>query len=144
MKTYLKYFVFTVILSLVSFSACDFISPVDVAVSVPDSVFVSVNEMLTLENVDLKITFDSVLTDSRCPLGVQCVWEGNAEIQFDLLLENSVQHIIKLNTNPTFRQDTVIHGVSIRLIELKPYPVYNEEQKYSDYKAKLLITKITD
>lgn len=144
MKNFLKYFLFAQVLSLITFSACDFISPVDVPIRETDSIFINVNEMLTLENVDLKLTFDSVLSDSRCPLGVQCVWEGNAEVQFDVNIENSVQHIIKLNTNPTYRQDTVIQGFSIRLQELKPYPVYNEELKYSDYKAKLLITKIAD
>lgn len=32
----------------------------------------------------LTLTFDSVITDSRCPINVECIWQGFANIKLSI------------------------------------------------------------
>ncbi len=86
---------------------------------------------------DLNIRFNSVLGDSRCPTGVQCAWEGNAEI----LLELSGGNLgtVHLNTGGQFPRTEVYNGYTITLQELKPYPAQGMHIDESSYTAVLSI-----
>jgi len=72
---------------------------------------------------NLSLRMDSVLSDSRCPSNVVCVWEGNAEVRF-LFTVDSIQTDFILNTHggSQFNSHTVISGYEIKLLELSPYP----------------------
>jgi hypothetical protein len=87
------------------------------------------------------ICLDSVLNDSRCPTGVMCIWEGNAEVKlkFEKVNENPVY--FNLNTNLRFTRDTVIDGYSISLIDLSPYPEIGVKHSPTLYKASLIIKR---
>ena len=93
-------------------------------------------------NQDLWISFDSLITDSRCPTGVNCYWEGNAEISLRLF-NNEFSAIFNLNTNSRFVKDTTINNYDISLIELSPYPNIDCQFNEDDYSAKLIISKST-
>ncbi len=76
---------------------------------------------------DIWISFDSLVADSRCPIGVVCIWEGNAEVS--LTFDSTRFH---LNTYPNFRTDTTISSFHIDLIDVQPYlhidSLYTDEQ----------------
>jgi len=82
------------------------------------------------------ICFDSVLNDSRCPIGVECVWAGEATGRFK---------IEKYNNNPVFidckegTNDTVISGYKFSFIKLLPYPSYGNQTRPVDYTARIVI-----
>lgn len=84
----------------------------------------------------LWLTFDSLITDSRCPTGAECVWEGNAELSF---IFNSIP--FNLNTHPSFTTDTTILNYHIEMLNVTPYPhidsVYTDEQ----YTAEIIVTR---
>lgn len=86
------------------------------------------------------ITFDSVLNDSRCPNGAQCVWAGNAEVKF-IYSAGTQNSAFILNTLNTFRTDTLINGYRIKLIRLNPYPQMGFPIKQSEYSAEVKVTK---
>ncbi len=87
---------------------------------------------------ELSILLDSV-NDSRCPTGpVRCFWEGNASVKFELLFVDEIRSII-LNTHSQFRRDTSICGYQIELLEVNPYPEYNNPTAIEDYRAIILI-----
>ncbi len=87
------------------------------------------------------ICLDSVLNDSRCPTGVMCIWEGNAEVKFKFEKLNESPVYFNLNTNMRFMQDTVIERYSISLIDLSPYPEIGIKHSPNLYKARLIIKK---
>jgi len=87
------------------------------------------------------ICLDSVLNDSRCPEGVVCVWEGNAEVKFKFKKYPDEPVYFNLNTNRGFTYQTVIDGYKITLVSLNPYPVYGRVIRQKDYKAEILIQK---
>lgn len=74
------------------------------------------------------ICLDSVF-DSRCPLGVECVWSGTAIIQATFHESgNSYTFKMSLQGFPTLghTNDTTINGYKIGFIKLEPYPDANK------------------
>ncbi|MDD4970601.1 MAG: hypothetical protein PHT07_14340 [Paludibacter sp.] len=88
----------------------------------------------------ISIRLDSVSEDSRCPFNVECVWAGNAKVSFDFASNNRLSQF-SLNTSSGFRNDTLISGYEIKLIDLKPYPVYPTTILQRDYIARIKITQ---
>lgn len=96
----------------------------------------------TYENYEksISIKLDSVTEDSRCPINVECIWAGNARAKF-ILNSNNYLSGFSLNTSTGFRNDTIISGYDIKLIELKPYPVYLHPINQREYIARIKITR---
>jgi len=94
-----------------------------------------------IKNTDFNISIllDSVLTDSRCPIGMECIWAGNASVRFIFSSSNITKPFI-LNTLTSFRTDTLIEGYRIKLIDLIPYPQAELVIQQVDYKAEIEIT----
>lgn len=93
-------------------------------------------QTVTLQDGSITVQFSHLLSDSRCPKGVECVWAGNAKIK---ILFNS--KAVKLNTNFQLKSEVHISGYEIRLISLAPYPVAHKPIKKSNYVATLLVTQ---
>ncbi|MEN8157322.1 MAG: hypothetical protein ABFS10_10235, partial [Bacteroidota bacterium] len=86
------------------------------------------------------LCFDSVVNDSRCPIGAVCCWEGNAEVKLDLTITGQGKHDIRLNTHSNFPSDTTIGHLNISLVKVTPYPDLDREIKPEDYRVKLSVT----
>lgn len=74
------------------------------------------------------ICFDSLITDSRCPLGGICVWQGTALIKVSFHESGYVHKFtMSLKSFPDlgYPSDTAIGGYKISFIDLKPYPDIN-------------------
>lgn len=84
----------------------------------------------TVENSDygLSLIVENI-NDSRCPVGVECIWEGNASVEFKLTTKKG-EYKFTLDTHspPNFKNDTVIEGIKYQLRNVLPYPVHGEEQ----------------
>ena len=100
-------------------------------------------EIRTAETVTvqgLRITFDGVSEDSRCPTGAQCVWAGDAAAGFSL--EKAPESVRRtLHTNSRFERQVEIAGLLIRLEDIRPYPKQGETIARADYRAVLIVTK---
>jgi hypothetical protein len=72
------------------------------------------------------ICFDSLVTESRCPEGAQCAWEGVAIVKLALKTETGnysfMLSTIKSNTNLLPPNEILIGGYNIRLLKVLPYP----------------------
>jgi hypothetical protein len=85
------------------------------------------------------LCFESVLGDSRCPTGAQCIWEGNAKVQFKYERLNEKPVVFDLNTHKGFACDTLIDGYKFTLLDLHPYPSLKDPVDKKDYKAYILV-----
>ena len=90
---------------------------------------------------DLKIEFDSVTEDSRCPKGVNCIWAGNAKVLLKVEKEAGKPASVELNTNIKPNTSRYLE-YELRLKELKPYPVADSTIKSSDYEVTLTVHKL--
>lgn len=119
-------------------------NPVDGAppqqiVSLDESITLAVGEAAMVEGTPLTIRFVEVEEDSRCPTGVDCVWEGVAVT----LLEVSAgteQHVITLQARAGMRQSTGVAGFSVEISALTPYPEYLETIDTGEYRLTLKVT----
>jgi hypothetical protein len=86
----------------------------------------------------LMLAFENVVEDSRCPADVNCIWEGDAEVQ--LALVTGIELVrFNLHTNPRFTNDTLINGTTISLKSLEPYPASSSNIEKSKYEIVLQI-----
>jgi hypothetical protein len=91
---------------------------------------------------DLKLCFNAVVSDSRCPANAVCIWEG-AATAFSFT-KNGDTHRFNLSTitmKPNYTKDTVIAGYKIEFINLSPYPGTVDPLPDNQRKAELKITK---
>lgn len=80
-----------------------------------------VGQEASLKGERLKVRFDSVAEDSRCPEGVVCVWAGNARVSLVLEQAGGARSTLELNTNVEPKA-AAAEGFEVRLTNLSPYP----------------------
>lgn len=104
-----------------------------------DTVIIKVHETLINEENKISLRMDSVLEDSRCPIGGQCIWAGNGEARF---VFKSYNQEIKFKLNTLLHpRDTILSGYKITLIDLLPHPVVSHSIDFSKYYANITIQK---
>ncbi len=72
---------------------------------------------------ELRIAFQAVPVDSRCPRNVVCAWMGDAAVRLGLRESAGDEVIRELHTHPDLARTAEVGGVAVRLAELSPYPV---------------------
>ena len=99
-----------------------------------------INQEAIIEGEGLAVVFESVLEDSRCPEGVDCVWSGNAKIRIRSGKQKQTPATIELNTDVESKSSSYLN-YEIRLIALKPRPKADKPVQPNEYRAILIITK---
>ena len=135
--------IFTAVLAAIIYSGCETDLNLKSTLPLNDTIEIANSETKYNFENNLALRMDSVLNDSRCPLNVQCVWEGNAEVRF-LLTVDSIQTDFVLNTHGgnSFNSDTVIGGYSIKLLDLSPYPEDPGEILQVEYYSEVMVQVI--
>lgn len=104
--------------------------------TVPSSYAVDLKLGETFHHEDLDLYFHEV-EDSRCPLDVICIWEG--QVTAMILVQNHTHKILG-NFTPGFSMSYIV-PYNVTLIDVQPHPVTTEKP---DYVAILEISKISD
>ena len=116
--------------------------PGAVRASVGEEFKIKIGQQVIVKGPKLRIKFDSVHDESRCPTGVQCVWEGNAGVVVELWNKKKALVQATLNTNTSMKPNHLEHkGYTIKLVGLSPYPKADQRIDPKDYEAVLLVTK---
>ena len=93
---------------------------------------------------NVKLSFDALVSDSRCPANAMCIWQGAATATFTFT-KNSHDNRFNLSTvtlPPNYTKDTIIAGYKIEFVNLLPYPGTGADPiPDSQRKAELKITK---
>lgn len=93
-----------------------------ITVSTGQEFTLKVGAEAALESEKLRIKFRSVLEDSRCPEGADCVWIGQARILIEVQQADNKLEEFELNTNPGEKREARYRGYKIELKRLEPYP----------------------
>jgi hypothetical protein len=75
---------------------------------------------------ELYFVFTGILSDSRCPLGVWCWWEGDAAAAVVGDLPGEIQIECVLHTFSEYEQFCVMGPYEVHLLEVAPYPVFGD------------------
>ncbi len=84
----------------------------------------------------VRLSFGEVLEDSRCPVDVTCVWEGNGKVVIGIAAGMGPTHALILNTSLEPRS-VVWSGIRVTLLELTPSPQSETGIPMEDYAVKL-------
>ena len=91
---------------------------------------------------DDAVQFVDVPEESRCPVGVQCAWEGDATVILAFLQAGTSDTTrLELHTNRRFASEGTYKDLTIRLDKLDPYPQKDSTIALADYVATLTIMK---
>lgn len=104
-----------------------------------DTLNLAYKDCLYDKNGKCYICLDTVLSDSRCPEGAECIWAGEARALFKIEKYNGSQIYIDLKEGV---KDTVAGGYKISFIKLLPYPSVGNQLKPEEYKAWIVIKNI--
>lgn len=88
----------------------------------------------------IKIRFESVGSDSRCPIDVYCIWAGDGEVFFNISTGNSSQvYTVHTTLEP---REIVIDNYVIQLINLLPATRSDRQIKPEDYNVEIRVAKL--
>ena len=87
----------------------------------------------------LSVKFEGVSADSRCPVGVQCFWEGDAVVVVTLNAPARAGAALELHTAGRFPREATFGHYRVKLVSLVPQPREGEPVPAGDYRATLLV-----
>jgi hypothetical protein len=92
------------------------------------------------DNISFKVL---KISDSRCPTGVVCVWQGEATVNLEIKETSSFDEAIGTIVLSTFHHpvDTANNFI-FKLIDVLPYPKYGVEVPDSDKSVVLKIDRL--
>ncbi len=90
---------------------------------------------------DLQIRFIGVPEDSRCPVGVDCVWAGNAKIVLGVSLKGSTEETAITLNSTVDPQEALYAGYRIRFVSLKPTPLSGRAINPAEYRVTLIVSR---
>ena len=88
--------------------------------------------------LSLRIKFESVTADSRCPIDVTCIQAGDAVVKLSISAVDQPVETHDVHTNPMF-SDALYQAFVIRLQALTPFPRSDRPVAPADYVARLIV-----
>ena len=87
----------------------------------------------------LRITFTGVSGDSRCPVDVTCVWEGDAVAEIELRQPTSAMETRELHTASP--RSTTYGSYQVELVRLDPAPRSTQTIPPASYRLVVRVTQ---
>ncbi|HEX6924706.1 MAG TPA: hypothetical protein VF167_04725 [Longimicrobiaceae bacterium] len=128
-------------LAVMALMACNGTRPLGPTVEVPlgESFSLQIGQTARVTESDLRIRFEQVAEDSRCPTDVQCVWAGNARVALVVAL-GADRRELEVNTGVDPRA-VEVDGYSLRLEDLRPHPSTRRGIPRGGYTATLVVSQ---
>jgi len=101
----------------------------------------SVGQTVGISGENLKITFDEVSQDSRCPTDVECAWEGVVICQVSIIVDSTTYRIELAQTGLSDEYVSEVYKNYRFTFKVKPYPEPDKEIATSEYQLLLTIDK---
>ena len=87
----------------------------------------------------LRVKFDEVLSDSRCPSDVNCIQAGEAVVAVTAIAADGTRQRHEMHTSGV---TSVVHGaLTISLEGLEPRPVSSRPTRPADYRVTLRVSR---
>ncbi len=138
-------------------SACQagLVSPADpeeseqpIAAQLSEPFWLGYRESAELDDGNLRVRFQELAEDSRCPSDVVCVWEGRARIAFDVWVGTNPVLSVELGLRGGQEGGGAFEGDGVetpsyrfRLRDLTPYPISVAVSDIEEYSALLWIDR---
>ena len=119
-------------------SACSK-QPVSATAELGQAFILEPGQTAVLKNEELTVKFVEIVSDSRCPKGVQCIWAGEVSSLIEIDYQNQKKEmVLKLLGSGEGEDLFADYKISF---SVEPYPEYGKELKAEDYRLHLTISK---
>jgi hypothetical protein len=130
----------TMFLCLFLAAGCDEKNPIGPTVPVDRPFVLGLGEVSSIEGTAVRMRFEEVTSDSRCPIHAICVWAGDAVVAISLLDGiGSSRH--ELHTSDASRRSATHRNVRIEVVDLQPYPFSGQPVDLPEYRATFRATR---
>ena len=94
-----------------------------------------------IKGESLSIKFIQVITDSRCPTGVECVWAGEATCRMEINLNGvASERILTISGGTSDKTQETVDQYTFSF-KLEPYPQAGKDIVPTDYYLLMTVTK---
>ena len=107
----------------------------------PERQKVQIHKQKRFAKSNLTVKFVSLIEDSRCPEGANCVWAGNAKIKIEVG-KSGKKETFEVNTTLGPKGATY-NGYAIELVSLVPVPRENIRINRNGYVATFAVSRLT-
>ena len=106
-----------------------------------ESVDLALGQDVSIGGEPLKVEFAAVISDSRCPTGATCIWQGEASCRLKITYKGTEN--TKIITEPGLRsQPATAEFADYEFqFQLQPYPQVGKEIDKTDYRLQLTVTR---
>jgi len=95
----------------------------------------------TVQGAGLTVTFDAVEQDSRCPVDVACVWEGDATVKVSIVQPPREKQVFELHTAGSLSRRVTYGDFELELRDLQPRPRSTAEISSDQYRGTLAVRR---
>jgi hypothetical protein len=91
----------------------------------------------------LRLGFTQVVQDSRCPIDVQCIWQGEAVLELALGIGMGPSRPDTVSTLPP-KNVTRLFGYRVTLVDVQPAPLSTRQIPPGEYAAHFLVEAVEE
>ena len=132
----MKKCVLSVVVCVLFFVSCKKTEEEKLTFQVGEETIFETERIYTEPTVGLTIKIYKI-SDSRCPVDVNCFWQGEAKLSI-LVSDSTEADTVELSTFQP--QQATWKSYSFQVNHVAPYPVHNEIISLSDYLVTLIVT----
>lgn len=115
--------------------------PEEISVELGEEFELKIGQTVSVEDEPIKIKFIEVASDSRCPTGATCVWEGEVTCILGInYLDDTYTTTINQPGLTQHKVMDIFHRYEVAF-NVVPYPKLDQEIKADEYRLQLVINK---
>lgn len=116
-------------------------APAGIEANLGQEFLLPIGQEARITGENLRISFEDVIEDSRCPLNVTCVWEGRAISLIQLTYDDTAYRVALNEPGLTDNAMDMFRDYIITFHLIKPYPGEVDNISKEDYYLQLTVSK---
>ena len=101
----------------------------------------SMGQSATIEGQVLRITFEDVIEDSRCPSDVTCIWAGRVSCIIKLADGSAPYRMVLTESGLTDQYTSETYREYQLAFHVRPYPEAGQSIRRDEYRLQLIVSK---
>lgn len=102
-----------------------------------------VNQTAYISSANIVIKLLNVKEDSRCPIGAECIWQGQVILYLSLINNTDIRNFdITSGSGGKELVSKIADGYEIKVIKVEPYPIRGKEISPQDYDVTMEVYRV--
>jgi hypothetical protein len=129
-----------VLLPLLAGTGC-FSVPDDVSAGLGEQISLSIGQNVSITGEELGIQFIGIVSDSRCPTGATCIWQGEVTAVIDIDFGGTIHRKSLIEPGLTGTPSMSDFQEYRFTYSVKPYPALGTEIRETDYRLEITVER---